>query len=160
MLLGQWRDWSGEDRYVCRWGPQGTREHPLPLVVFLHGSVGAFAADSILLTRLVGMTGSADLGDGPGFVLLAPEGRYISHYYPGFGRTGFGWDNWYRQLDPAGPVTIGGRTYPENPDAAAIDNFIAERTATGTIDTRRIYVMGWSNAAPYQFGLARAYGSV
>ncbi len=31
-LLGPWRDWPGDDRYAGRYGPEGTRERPLPLI--------------------------------------------------------------------------------------------------------------------------------
>jgi predicted esterase len=144
-VLGPWPDSAGQDRYACRYGPEGTPQHPLPLVVFLHPSL--VPADTILLTRLIGAASTVDLGDGPGFVLLAPEGRETSHYYPVPDAHGWGWDNWYRQLDPAGAVTVSGQSYAENPDTATIDHFIREQTLTGTIDKRRIYVTGWSNGA-------------
>ncbi len=58
-----------------------------------------------------------------------------------------GWDNWYRQLSPSGDVTVGGTTYKENVDAATIDHFIQDETATGEVDPVRIYLTGWSNGA-------------
>src|SRR5439155_1470071 len=65
---------------------------------------------------------------------------------------GTGWDNWYRQLDKSGgAVTVDGVSYPQNVDAATIDHFIDEEVATGKVDTRRIYVTGWSNGAAMGF---------
>jgi dienelactone hydrolase len=61
---------------------------------------------------------------------------------------GTGWDNWYRQLDRRRRnVVVDGVTYPQNVDAATIDHFVDEVVATGKVDTRRIYVTGWSNGA-------------
>jgi len=74
----------------------------------------------------------------PGFILLAPEGRYSSHFYPGIDSNALGWDNWYRQLSPAGDVTIAGTLYRENVDAAAIDHFVQELLSTRNVNRRRI----------------------
>lgn len=146
-VLGPWTDPGGSPRYACLYEPEyASRDNPLPLIVFLHGSV--FTADSVSYTGLIDLVDKADLGGArPGFILLAPQGRYTSHYYPGFDSEGFGWDNWYRQLDPAGAVTIDGVVYPENDDSATIDHFIMELRAAGVVDPRRIYLMGWSNGA-------------
>jgi predicted esterase len=144
--LGPWTDSGGADRYACLYEPATARaESPLPLVVFLHGSLAT--ADSILVTSLKGLIGQSDLeGTRPGFILLAPEGRNTTHYYPGFDSTGLGWDTWYRQFSP-GDVTIAGVTYAENVDAAAIDHFVDEEVSSGKVDRRRIYLTGWSNGA-------------
>jgi predicted esterase len=146
-VLGPWKDSDGTDRYACIYEPAGhSRDNPLPLLVFLHGSIAT--ADSIKLTGLVGEIDHADLGGKkPGFILLAPEGRYTAHHYPGIDANGMGWDNWYRQLSPAGDVTVGGTTCKENVDAATVDHFIQEETATGEVDPSRIYLTGWSNGA-------------
>ena len=146
-VLGPWKDSDGSDRYACVYEPEGhSRDNPLPLVVFIHGSIAT--ADSVKLTGLVAEIGKADLGGKkPGFILLAPEGRYTTHYYPGLDSNAMGWDNWYRQLSPAGDVTVGGTTYKENVDAATIDHFIQDETASGEVDPSRIYLTGWSNGA-------------
>ncbi|MGH7813157.1 MAG: hypothetical protein ACREQI_04050 [Candidatus Binataceae bacterium] len=146
-LLGPWKDSDGTERYSCLYEPKSMPPgRQFPLVVFLHGSM--FSADSILVTNLVKAADTTDLGAGrPGFVLLAVEGRDTDHYYIGPDRTGLGWDNWYRQLNPSGNVTIAGKTYKENVDAAAIDHFIAQEIATGKVDPKRIYLTGWSNGA-------------
>jgi predicted esterase len=145
--LGPWRDSDGTERYACLYEPPPkTGGASLPLVVFLHGSLAN--ADSILATGLVPKSKSADLGLGPlGFYLLAPEGRETSHYYAAPDDKGLGWDNWYRQLTPAGDVTIGGVTYKENVDASAIDHFIDVVTSSRKVDANRIYLSGWSNGA-------------
>lgn len=146
-VLGPWRDSSGAERYACLYEPKSAaKESPLPLVVFLHGSL--VGADSILVTGLASQAESRDLGGAtPGFILLAPEGRYTNHYYPAVDAKGLGWDNWYRQLNPSGDVTISGVGYEENADAAAIDHFVQEEISTGKADRNRIYLMGWSNGA-------------
>ncbi len=145
--LGPWRDSDGTERYACLYEPAPTTGGaPLPLVVFLHGSLAN--ADSVLATGLLPKVKSADLGTGPaGFYLLAPEGRETSHYYAAPDDTGLGWDNWYRQLTPAGDVTIASVSYKENVDAAAIDHFIEVVTSSRKVDATRVYVTGWSNGA-------------
>jgi len=145
--IGPWKDANGDDRYACLYEPgSASATQPLPLVVFLHGSMAT--ADSILVTGLVSRTGDANLGGAkPGFILLAPEGRHTSHYYPAPDDKALGWDNWYRQFSASGDATIEGTAYPENADAAAIDHFVNQVVASGKVDTRRIYVMGWSNGA-------------
>jgi len=146
-VLGPWKDSDGTQRYACIYEPeQHSRDNPLPLLVFVHGSLAT--ADSIKFTGLVGEIGKADLGGKkPGFILLAPEGRYTAHYYPGVDSSAMGWDNWYRQLCPQGEVTVSGVAYKENVDAAAIDHFIQDEVATGEVDPARIYLTGWSNGA-------------
>ncbi|HVA81997.1 MAG TPA: PHB depolymerase family esterase [Candidatus Binataceae bacterium] len=148
-VLGPWTDADGNARYSCRYAPPAASiSNPLPLVIFLHGSIAT--ADSVKMTGLPGLIATADLGGkSPGFILLAPQGRYTSHFYPATDSIGFGWDNWYRQLSPQGAVRIGGVLYAENPDAAAIDHFVAEQIAAGNVDRRRIYLMGWSNGAAF-----------
>jgi predicted esterase len=146
-LLNPWTDSNGSERHACIYEPErhGSGE-PLPLVVFLHGSLAT--ADSIVLTDLVDEIDRADLsGDKPGFILLAPAGRHTVHYYPSVDSNAMGWDNWYRQLSQSGDVTLAGTTYKENVDAAAIDHFIRDEIASGEVDTRRIYLTGWSNGA-------------
>jgi predicted esterase len=146
-VIGPWKDPDGTDRYACLYQPaQVSRANPLPLIVFLHGSLAT--ADSTKLTGLPDLVDKTELGAKTrGFIMIAPEGRYTTHYYPGTDANALGWDNWYRQLNPTGDVTIAGVTYKENLDAAAIDHFISDEIATGNVDTRRIYVMGWSNGA-------------
>jgi len=146
-VLGPWKDAGGDERRACLYKPDSAaRRSPLPLVVFLHGSLAT--ADSVSYTGLIDLIDKADLGGKqPGFILLAPEGRYTSHFYPGLDANALGWDNWYRQLSPSGEVTIGGTAYQENVDAGAIDHFISELQAKGIVDSRRIYLMGWSNGA-------------
>jgi predicted esterase len=143
-LLGPWVDSDGTQRYACRYAPASTTG-PLPMVVFLHPSL--MTADSAkFLTNLTSFTDSADLGASrPGFILLAPEGRVTTHYYPAPDDAGLGWDDWYRQLDPAGDVKVGTTVYRENADAAAIDHFIAEEISAGRADPKRVYLSGWSN---------------
>jgi len=144
-LLGPWTDEFGDARNACLYEPPRAGERgPLPLVIFLHPS--ETSAYSVLLTGLVGLIDKEALGEGnPGFILLAPQGRYTKHFYPGYDSNALGWDNWYRQLSPAGAVAVGNATYDQNADAASIDHFVAEMLSRGQVDRQRIYVMGWSN---------------
>ncbi len=146
-LLGPWTDGNGDARYACVYEPAGAAERePLPMLVFLHPS--ETSAYSVILTGLVGLKEKGVLGErNAGFILLAPQGRYTTHLYPGYDSNALGWDNWYRQLSPAGAVAAGGATFDENADAASIDHFVGEMIAKGKVDRQRIYVTGWSNGA-------------
>ncbi|HVN30265.1 MAG TPA: PHB depolymerase family esterase [Candidatus Binataceae bacterium] len=146
-VLGPWKDPAGDDRYACIYEPeQHSRDNPLPLVVFLHGSLAT--ADTVKLTGLTRTIATEDLGGKQhGFIVLAPEGRYTPHFYPRPDSNAMGWDNWYRQLSPSASVSIGGATYEENVDAATVDHFIHEELATGEVDQSRIFLTGWSNGA-------------
>jgi len=145
--LSQWKDGNGDARYACLYeAPRAVEREPRPMLVFLHPS--ETSAYSVILTGLVGLTDKGALGgENPGFIVLAPQGRYTTHRYPGYDSNALGWDNWYRQLSTAGAVAVGGATYDENTDAASIDHFVGEMIATGKVDRQRIYVMGWSNGA-------------
>jgi poly(3-hydroxybutyrate) depolymerase len=144
-----WTDPTGEARNACLINPAGaSAQHPLPLLVYLNPSL--FSADKTApLTGLVLDAASADLtGDAArkGFVLLMPEGRDTRHYYPAPDDTGIGWDNWYRNLDRNSPAL--------NVDVAAIDHFISAVKGSGIVDSKRVYLSGWSNGA----AMAQLYG--
>ncbi len=148
-LLGPWQDADKIDRYACLYEPKsaGTNSK-LPMIVYLHPSL--FSAGWITQTNILDQQNSLSLSDDPksvGYIVLAPEGRKTTHYYPYPDNSGVGWDNWYRQLNPAGDVRIGDTIWRENADAATIDHFIAAEVATGKVDTARIYISGWSNGA-------------
>ena len=147
MLLGPWADANGDRRYECLYEPSRADDRePLPLLIFLHPS--ETSANSVALTGLLKLINKGSLEEGhPGFILLAPQGRYTTHLYPGDDSNALGWDNWYRQLSPTGTVAVEEATYDENADAASIDHFVGETIATHKVDRRRIYVMGWSNGA-------------
>jgi len=149
-MLGPWKDGDGTDRYACIYEPAAARPgRKLPLLVYLHPSL--FGTWTIKYTDLLDLqqtdllrAGSDSAG---GYAILAPRGRNTTHRYPWPDNSGLGWDNWYRQLNPAGGVKVGRTVYPENVDAATIDHFVGEAASFGNIDTRRIYVTGWSNGA-------------
>jgi Esterase PHB depolymerase len=155
-LLGPWNDSDGTPRYACLYlPPAATATNPLPLLVWLHPSL--VTADSIASTNILSFQGNFSLSAGTtGFVVLAPEGRSTTHFYPAPDNEGPGWDNWYRQFSP-GPVTVGGQTYPENVDAATIDHFVGVVQASGTVLTDKTFVSGWSNgsAMSYIYALNR-----
>lgn len=158
VRLGPWKDSNGTRRYACLYEPaHESGSGALPMVVYLHPSL--FGAETIHLTNLLHYQNSLALGaeGSRGFIVLEPAGRETSHYYPFPDKKGVGWDNWYRQMNPAGDVKIGETIYKENVDAAAIDHFIAEETAAGRVDTKRVYVTGWSNGAAmgYLYALNR-----
>ena len=153
-LLGPWQDSDGTDRYSCLYEPPSAgMNNQLPMVVFLHPSLAD--ADSIQFTNLQSFMDTADVSGNasrPGFTILAPQGRNITHFYTSPDATGLGWDNWYRQFGPDQPGNA------QNVDAATIDHFIAAEVATGKVDQNRIYITGWSNGAAmaYIYGLNRA----
>lgn len=155
-LVGPWKDYDGIDRYACLYQPKASHTSSkllgpvtkLPMIVYLHPSL--FSAGWITLTNLLNYQDSVSLTGDPkqtGYIVLAPEGRKTTHYYPFPDNKGIGWDNWYRQLNPAGEVTVGNSKFRPNVDALAIDHFIAEQVAAGSVDTARIYISGWSNGA-------------
>ena len=158
-LLGPWKDADGIDRYACLYAPaRAASNRKIPLLVYLHPSL--FGAQWITQTNILDYQNSFSLSGDPknvGYIVLAPEGRKTTHYYPFPDNQGIGWDNWYRQLSPAGDVKLGDTTWRENADAAAIDHFIAMQVASGAVDTNRIYVSGWSNGAAmaYLYALNR-----
>ncbi len=150
-MMPTWTDGDGTERRACLWEPAAaSAATPLPLIVYIHPSL--FTADTLpVATNLLDFQATADLtGDParPGFIVVAPEGRATTHFYPAPDDQGTGWDNWYRQLEKHGrDVVVGDVTYPQNVDAATIDHFIDAEIATGKVDTRRIYVTGWSNGS-------------
>ncbi|MDR3417303.1 MAG: PHB depolymerase family esterase [Nevskia sp.] len=137
-----WIDARHERRRACLFvPPQASPQVPLPLVVFLQGSLIP-APPQLLLTDWIPQSTTADLsGDPqrPGFILLVPIGRNTTHIYPFPDNAGLGWDNWYRNLDRGSPDL--------NPDVAAIDHFIAAVESRGIVDGDRVYMAGWSNGA-------------
>jgi dienelactone hydrolase len=159
VRLGPWQDSDGTARYACLFEPpQASPSKPLPMVVWLHPSLLPVISVqwwTDLLKHLDDQNLSND-PQRPGFIVLAPAGRNTSHYYPWPDDRGMGWDNWYRQFSKT-EVTVDGRSYKENVDAAAIDHFIDGEMATGKVDHDRVYISGWSNGAAmaYAYGLSR-----
>jgi dienelactone hydrolase len=154
--LGPWADPDGTPRWACLWKPSARSSRPRPLVVYLHPSLST-ADGARTHTNLLSFIDRADLSGDPtlaGFVLLAPQGRNTTHHYPPPDAKGTGWDHWYRQFSPTGDVTVNGTLYPENVDAATLDHFIAELVATGGVDTRRIFLTGWSNGTSFAYEYA------
>ena len=160
-MMDAWSDPDGTVRHACLYEPaHASVETPLPLIVYIHPSL--FTADTLAVaTNILDFQSTANLsGDParPGFIVVAPEGRATTHYYPVPDDQGTGWDNWYRQLDKRGrDVGVDDVTYPLNVDAATIDHYVDAVIATGKVDTRRIYVTGWSNGAAmgFLYGLNR-----
>jgi dienelactone hydrolase len=130
----------------------------LPLVVWFHPSSSSaerVASDTSLLKGNYNNTAQFGAAQ-TGFILLAPQGRYTSHYYPGNQTAATGWDVWYRQTGP--DQSLNGTLYRTNVDFAATDHFIDELVAAGRVDASRIYSMGWSAGASmsYLYGLNRS----
>jgi predicted esterase len=155
-LLGPWNDSDGTPRYTCLYSPSAaSTSNPLPMLVWLHPS--SVNADSITSTNILLFQNDFSLAPGTtGFVVLTPEGRSTTHFYPAPDNSGPGWDNWYRQFAP-GVEKVGGQSFPENVDAATIDHFINVVQATGTVLTNKTFVSGWSNgsAMSYIYALNR-----
>ena len=155
-LLGPWNDSDGTPRYACLYAPStASVSNPLPMLVWLHPS--SVNADSITSTNILLFQNDFSLVPGTtGFVVLTPEGRSTTHFYPAPDNSGPGWDNWYRQFS-TGPKKVGGQSFPENVDAATIDHFISVVQATKTVLTNKTFVSGWSNgsAMSYIYALNR-----
>ena len=149
-ILGPWKDGDSTDRYACLYDFATLKPgHKLPLLVYLHPSL--FGPWTITHTNLLDLRTTSSLGADPagsGYIVLAPQGRNTAHYYQWPDNSGMGWDNWYRQLSPSGEVTVGGATYRENVDAAAIDHFIHDEVLRPVRSIpARIYLSGWSDGA-------------
>lgn len=134
-------DQNGVTRYACLNLPShaGAGALKWPMIVYLHGSMTT--PDSLYrdgralfeLSRDYSLSTRAGI---KGFIVLAPEGRRAQAWAsdgPHTG-TGFHWDEWQR--DPS-----------RNLDVQAIDHFVDRALATGLVDTKQIYVFGWSNGA-------------
>jgi dienelactone hydrolase len=159
QLLGPWSDADGMPRYACLYeSVHASTSQPLPLVVFLHPSLTT--ADALhQYTNLLSFLDTANVSDDPavpGFIVIAPQGRHTTHFYPPPDDSASGWDNWYRQMDPR-PIVRKRTVFEENVDAATIDHFIETEVASGKVNRDRIYVTGWSNGAAmaYLYGTAR-----
>ncbi len=137
-------------RYACLYeppdaGPDARR----PLVIFLHGGGAGMADDLYNHTSLRSKAPAFDLtGDParPGFVLVSVQGRNL-RYPTAAPRDGHHHDFYFRDL--ASPSS--------NPDIAFLDRLIDGLVASGSVDSRRIYLTGWSNGAFFAqlYGIAR-----
>ena len=154
-MMAPFVDGDGTTRHACLYEPaSASPTHQLPLIVYIHPSI--FTADTLtLVTNVLDFQNTANVSDDParpGFIVVAPWGRATTHFYPTPDDQGTGWDNWYRQLERHGrDVIVNGVVYPQNVDAATIDHYIDAEVATGKVDTRRIYVTGWSNGSAMGF---------
>ncbi len=146
LLGGQRLNWTDRDltlRHACLITPRNASVlRPLPLVVWFTPSLAPM--NIIRQTNVYSQRNTADLTGDPlrqGFVLLIPEPREIQHVYPWPDQKGFGWDNWYRNLDRSSPTL--------NVDVAAIDQFINTAESNGNVDENRVYLAGWSDGAAF-----------
>jgi pimeloyl-ACP methyl ester carboxylesterase len=147
LLLGgqrlNWVDANLTPRHACLiTPPQASASKPLPLLVWLSPSLAP--VDAIRQTNVYSQRLTANLtGDLTrlGYILLLPAPREIQHIYPWPNQRGYGWDNWYRNLDrTSGSLNV---------DAAAIDYFIDQAKAKGNVDAKRVYMSGWSDGAAF-----------
>jgi predicted esterase len=138
--LRKWSDAvNGQPRAACVFTPVGaSAASTRPLVIYLHGS-GSSAASVYTVTSLRAKAATYDLtGDPkrPGFHLVADQGRN-EEAAPNGGGAGQGHDWYYRDLS----------TNTTGSDLRNIDRLIDELALTGAIDTKRIYIIGYSNGA-------------
>lgn len=136
-------DKSGHKRVFCFYAnPKSTKDKPLPLLVWLHPSlVGATLAFPLTGFDLVRNTQSLNNEDPSrlGFSYILPAGRNTEHEYPFPDNVGLGWDNWYRNLDRSSPGL--------NIDVDFIDKSIVYAKSHVPVDSRRVFMSGWSNGA-------------
>jgi poly(3-hydroxybutyrate) depolymerase len=135
-------------RYACVYWSSATTSAPLPLVVWFHGAQGS--ADDLysstgLRTKAISFALSQAAGR-TGFVVAAVQGRNLQ--WPSLNPPGTHHDIYYRDL--ASPSA--------NPDVRSADHLIDTLVASGKVDPKQIYVMGWSNGAFFAqlYSIARA----
>ncbi len=137
-----WEDAMGTPREACLQIPDhASPEQPLPLLVFLHGSLFPGDPQTLLSGMDLDYRGADLSGDPnrPGFILLMVEGRDKPHHYPFPDDHAWGYDNWYRNLDRSDPAI--------NVDVATVDHFMSEVLNRDLVDRQRIFMSGWSNGA-------------
>lgn len=133
----------GEARKACLYiNPASTKAKPLPLIVWLHPSLVSASLswpltgwDAVKTTQSLNNEDPTALG----FSYILPFGRNTVHQYPIPDNVGLGWDNWYRNIDR----TSNGL----NADVDFIDKSIALAKKSVPVDTRRVFMSGWSNGA-------------
>ena len=135
--------YDGRVRKACFYAnPASTKRRPLPLVVWLHPSLFP-ATLTFPLTGLGNAKESEPLNnedDGAvGFSYILPFGRNTEHKYPFPDQVGLGWDNWYRNFDR--------KSKRLNVDVDFIDKAIALAKDHVPVDSRRVFMSGWSNGA-------------
>jgi poly(3-hydroxybutyrate) depolymerase len=129
--------------------PEGARiSKPRSLVVFLHGGNGSADViyDHISLRQKAPTFNLSGDPERLGFFLLSIHGRNV--HYPTFNpRDGRHHDFYFR--DMGSPST--------NPDITNVDYWIDTLVATGKVDTKRIYLAGWSNGGYFSqmYAIAR-----
>lgn len=136
---------STRNRTACLYvNPAASTSNPLPLIVWDQPSLTPIAG-GLYVTHLLDTFTSASLNNenphATGYHILTVAGLYGSHQYPTYDRMGLGWDNWYRNTNRSDPAV--------NADVATHDAFISDVAATGLVDTKRIYMSGWSNGASF-----------
>lgn len=128
-------DVGGFRRYACLSSPpSASATSKRPLVIWFHP--GGEGAETISETGLVGRAQTFELGapGDAGFHLAVVQGRNLR--FPTLEpRDGRHHDFYHRDI--ASPST--------NPDIAYADSIVDRFVAAGLVDTKRIYVMGWSN---------------
>ena len=129
-----WKDpVNGQQRAACVFkSPAASPSSRRPLMIFLHGSGGSAQAiyDNTLLRS---KAASFDLGDGPGFILAADQGRNLAASIKG--RQASARHEFYD------------RNFATSPDVRNLDLLIDTLVSEGGVDPRRIYLTGWSNGA-------------
>lgn len=131
-----WTDSKGTTRYYCQFVPDGAKAALRPLVIWLHGAGGS--ADHLYnLTHLRQHASATVIGadeQQSGFLLIAVQGRNL--HWPTIHPDGAHHDTFHRTL-------------ATNPDVQFLDQLIDSLVATQQVDTKRIYLMGWSNGAMF-----------
>ncbi len=144
-----WTDPIGQKHAACIYTPPAaTTSSKRPLLVFLPGTFGS-AADTYNLTSLRTESGHVRprrrRHTRTGFILASAQERNLQN--PDSQFAGAQWDYLFRSL---GSPSC-------NPDMNGVDQLIDTLVATGTVDTQRIYVTGWSAGAIFgmMYGIVR-----
>jgi len=124
-------DVAGQSRTVELHAPAAVASRALPLVIALHGN-GDTAAN------FVAALGLRTLSDADGFVLAAPQGITQSFTVYGQPVSGVDWDAYRTVADG-------------NIDLPLLDALLAQLEATGSIDSKRAFVFGYSQGGYLSF---------
>ncbi len=137
---------DGATRHYCAYFPTvANPETKLPVVIFVHGS-GGYGDSMYDTTSLRIKAPEFDLTGDPsrkGFILVSLQSRLL-HWPTAGPQEGAKFDSYFRDYDA-------------NPDVEYLDKVIDELVSKKNADSKRIYLMGWSNGARFTsfYGLYR-----
>jgi pimeloyl-ACP methyl ester carboxylesterase len=130
---------KAEKRYYCEYNPPVGNTDKLPLVIWLHGGGGD-------VKNLYRSTSLATKARSQRFHLIALQARNVKMPFGGY-HDGRHIDSYWWDFN----------IHSSNPDIADMDKLIQTIVAKGSVDTKRIYMMGWSEGGFFSqlYGMIR-----